>query len=156
VKIKRIIVHCSDSAFGDVDLIRKWHVKGNGWRDIGYNAVICNGHPKSSNKFKLECDGLLQSGRGLDLDKDINKFEQGAHARGFNSSSIGICLIGVEKFTQKQFETLHYFYQMYKRIIPDLEIVGHRNLDKKKTCPNFSVSAFKRSSDLNKMIWVTN
>jgi hypothetical protein len=55
------------------DTIRDWHVNGNGWRDIGYHLVIRR-------------DGSIEKGR------DIN--DSGAHAAGYNSKSIGLCLVG--------------------------------------------------------------
>ena len=38
-EINKIIVHCSATREGeniDVAEIRKWHVEGRGWSDIGY------------------------------------------------------------------------------------------------------------------------
>ncbi len=42
-KINKIIVHCSATQEGrhiDVDEIRRWHVEGRGWSDIGYHYVV--------------------------------------------------------------------------------------------------------------------
>ena len=41
--INEIIVHCSDTPEGRNDKaedIRRWHVNGNGWSDIGYHYVV--------------------------------------------------------------------------------------------------------------------
>ena len=41
--IKEIIIHCSATREGQdisVDTIRKWHVEGRGWSDIGYHLYV--------------------------------------------------------------------------------------------------------------------
>ena len=71
-----IVIHCAatkPSMDIGADTIRDWHVNGNGWRDIGYHLVIRR-------------DGSIEKGR------DIN--DSGAHAAGYNSKSIGLCLVG--------------------------------------------------------------
>ena len=48
-KIQHIIVHHSDSKWGDGEVICRWHMnpkpKGNGWSKPGYHVVILNGFP---------------------------------------------------------------------------------------------------------------
>ena len=42
-KINKFIVHCSATREGQdvtVETIRKWHVEGRGWSDIGYHFYI--------------------------------------------------------------------------------------------------------------------
>tara|TARA_R110001632_G_scaffold56213_1_gene137665 strand:+ start:812 stop:1246 length:435 start_codon:yes stop_codon:yes gene_type:complete len=75
-KINSIIVHCSATPEGrevDIDTIRGWHVNERGWSDIGYHYVIY-------------LDGSIHKGRSLK--------KQGAHTKGHNKNSIGICYIG--------------------------------------------------------------
>ena len=75
-EIKQLIVHCSYTPPGmDIGAasIRRWHVQGNGWSDIGYHYIIRR-------------DGTVEEGRPVE--------NQGAHCLGQNSDSIGICLIG--------------------------------------------------------------
>ena len=75
-KITEIIIHCADTPERrDVRAadIRKWHVKDNGWNDIGYHYVI-------------DLDGTIEAGRDLET--------IGAHCKGHNQNSIGICYIG--------------------------------------------------------------
>ena len=38
-KLTNIIIHCSDSDFGDAQTIDLWH-KQRGWKGIGYHYVI--------------------------------------------------------------------------------------------------------------------
>ena len=74
-KIRKIIIHCSATQEGkdvSVETIRKWHLK-RGWRDIGYHFVI-------------GLDGQVQEGRPIE--------QTGAHTKGHNFDSIGICYIG--------------------------------------------------------------
>lgn len=64
----------------------------------------------------------------------------GAHARGFNKISLGVCLIGKKNFTKKQYESLEKVLRTWKRKYPKTEIIGHYVIsDSKKTCPNFDV-----------------
>jgi hypothetical protein len=142
-QITRIVVHCSDSKFGDVELIRKWHTDPpRNWKDIGYHYVICNGYPKSlRDEFNPEYNGLLQAGRKLDSDSFIDAEEVGAHAGGAcNFNSIGICMIGVNKFTLEQFDTLYTILRRWYKQIPTIDIIGHYAVPNSgKTCPNFDV-----------------
>ena len=73
--INKIIVHCSATQEGrDLDAaeINKWHLK-RGWNGIGYHYVVL-------------LDGTIEYGRSI--------YKQGAHVKGENEGSIGICYIG--------------------------------------------------------------
>ena len=135
MKKQGIIIHCSASEFGSSIEIDKWH-RQNGWDNVGYNFVICNGHVENNNY--LECmNGAIE--RGRDIDKS------GAHAKGYNNH-IGICLIGNEDFTQKQFESLKDLIVelINKYEIKTEDIMGHYEVST-KTCPNFDVKQFVKS-----------
>ena len=119
--IEQIILHCAATpngkAFSAKD-IDKWH-KEQGWTKIGYHFVI-------------KIDGSVDEGRRVS--------EVGAHAVGFNLDSIGICLIGTDKFTQAQWDALKVLVTWLKAQYPEAGIVGHRDLPNvKKECPGFSV-----------------
>jgi N-acetyl-anhydromuramyl-L-alanine amidase AmpD len=132
-----IIVHCSASDEPEHDNIKairqlhtapptqaftwgNWSTFGKGFADIGYHFFI--------NK-----EGKVFDGR------DLKK--QGAHCKGYNKNSIGICLSGEYNFTEAQFKSLRrvvFNLQEAFRIDDDC-IVGHADLNPNKTCPNFSV-----------------
>jgi flagellar hook assembly protein FlgD len=67
---------CSQSA-AMVRGIEIYHVKGNGWNDIGYNFVV-------------DRCGQVFEGRYGGIDKNV----VGAHSQGFNTGSVGVALLG--------------------------------------------------------------
>lgn len=123
-----IVIHCSatkeDQDIG-VDEIRRWH-RQRGWLDVGYHFII-------------KRDGEVERGRPHDV--------PGAHARGFNHISLGVCLVGgVESdgktpesnFTAFQWKELERLVTDLKRLHPDAQVLGHRDLPNvNKACPSF-------------------
>ena len=141
---KRIIIHCSDSSWGSSPEIRRWHLQ-RGWDDIGYHYVIDNGKIKPN--YHLDCmNGAVEVGRPIDGDMIVESGEKGAHAYGYNSDSIGICLIGKENFTPNKIVKLINLVSdlMTKFEIKSENVRGHYELDPRKTCPNIDMDAFRK------------
>jgi len=134
--INRIVVHISDSRFGNSALITTWHI-ARGWKNIGYHQVILNGW-LSSKHYRAAIDGSIETGRPLDDNDQLEGEEIGAHVTGFNSDSIGICVISDGKIspTAKQLASLKSLLDWYRTKYTNIKIVGHSDLDNKKpNCP---------------------
>ena len=128
-KIDKIIIHCSATPEGKdftVQQIREWHVKGNGWRDIGYHFVIYR-------------DGSIHKGRPIE--------QVGAHTTGHNAHSIGIFYIGVntadnktpkDTRTEAQRLALIQLVRELKASYPSATVHGHNEFAN-KACPSFNV-----------------
>ncbi len=128
--VEKIIVHCSATREGDdcidIHVIDRWH-KAKGWRGCGYHFVIL-------------IDGTIQVGRNIN--------DSGAHTKGLNSKSWGVCYIGgVEQDgstpkdtrTEKQKESLLSLLSFLKLLQPDATIHGHRDFAA-KACPSFDAT----------------
>ena len=85
--------------------------------------------------------GLIEYG-----DRNLN--EIGAHVYGYNSQSLGVCLIGgvdeknksENNFTKDQFEALKKVLKFLTAIFPKAIVQGHRDFPKvAKDCPCFNV-----------------
>lgn len=147
-QITHLILHCSDSEWGNANEIRNWH-KAKGWRDIGYHFVIQNGKPTyshfSSKTYIRSLDGAIECGRDLDADSYIQDNEEGAHAFGYNRNSVGICVVGRDNITESQRIALNQLCldlcKIYN-ILPE-NVLGHCETPsgkaQGKTCPNFVV-----------------
>jgi len=140
-KWKGIVIHCSDSEFGDAMVIDDWH-KQRKWSGVGYHFVITNGQASTKIPYLRAIDGQIQTGRPLN--------KSGAHAGNpYNKTHIGICLIGVKDFSTYQFAALQLLIKelMDKFGIDPENIIGHYQCStvNGKTCPNFDVDKFKNS-----------
>lgn len=129
--IKNIIVHCSATrASQDIGAaeIDTWH-KQQGWDEIGYHFVIRR-------------NGEIEKGRALE--------KIGAHCRGHNAESIGICLVGgIDKdgkpennFTQNQFSALRSLTAKLQGQFPAIQHIHGHNEFANKACPCFDVKEF--------------
>ena len=91
-------------------------------------------------------DGMIECGRQLNDDGFIDDVELGAHALGYNASSVGICLIGDKAFSPDQFNALQRLMKelMQKWNLPKEAILGHCETEsgkaQGKTCPNFDMN----------------
>ena len=138
-KIDTVIVHCSatppdrDVTAKDID---RWH-RQRGFLSIGYHFVIRR-------------DGTVETGRPVD--------RPGAHAKGHNRRSIGICLIGgvddklnpESNFTADQWESLEGLirdllsFRLRLGEKDHVRIIGHNEVSS-KACPSFNVQEWLRT-----------
>ena len=138
--INEFIIHCSATRPGwmhgsktseKVAEIRRWHkAKTPPWRDIGYHHLI-------------DRDGTVAHGRPVE--------QSGAHVRGRNKNSIGICLIGGrgaaatdsfdEHFTPEQADALDRLLDSLKGRFGPVKVSGH-NQYANKGCPGFNVPEY--------------
>ena len=128
--ITKIIIHCSATRPDqrcDVETITKWH-KARGFKTIGYH-------------FFIDKSGAIHAGRPLTM--------AGAHCKGHNATSIGICYEGgldirgrpADTRTPAQKDTLHRLLQRLREDYPHAKVMGHRDLPGvQKDCPCFEVS----------------
>ena len=140
------VVHCSatrpEQDWGVEEIDQLHRNPPFGFDSVGYHVVIRR-------------DGTIEFGRHFDA--------VGAHVKGDNFRSVGICLVGgiddsgasVNNFTDEQFESLHTVLCMLQRAYPGIEALGHRDLSPDidgdgvidrsewlKDCPCFDVAAW--------------
>ena len=127
-RISEIIIHCSATPEGKdftVEDIDRWH-KERGFKCIGYHYVIYR-------------DGTIHEGRPVG--------QMGAHCKGHNSSSIGVCYIGgldsegkaKDTRTPEQITSLRNLIDSCVKLYPGAKVYGHREFAN-KDCPCFDVS----------------
>lgn len=137
-QINEIFIHCSatqpkwmasNSCQQKVEEIRRWHTD-KGWSDIGYH-------------FVLDRQGDVCVGRPVE--------RVGAHAKGHNKNSIGICLIGgfgsdaddkfEEHYTDLQRKALDNLIKDLTDTHSNAKIRGHNEVSS-KACPGFRVKEY--------------
>lgn len=132
-KIDKIIIHCSATREGEdisPSTIKQWHLV-RGFKTIGYHFVIT-------------IDGRVHVGRPLS--------EVGAHCKGQNKHSIGICYVGgldqnckpKDTRTPEQKKSLLELLNRLKKDYPSATIHGHNEFAN-KDCPCFDVSELVRT-----------
>ncbi|MGL9774700.1 MAG: N-acetylmuramoyl-L-alanine amidase [Sodalis sp. (in: enterobacteria)] len=92
----------------------------NGLTSIGYHGVI-------------DVDGQWLTGCDVE--------EVGAHVRGHNADSLGLCLVGTDQFTAAQWAVLRTQVLTLRARWPEATLHGHNEFSS-KLCPGFSVSAW--------------
>lgn len=128
-EINEIIIHCTATYYTrnvSVAEVEQWH-KVRGFDTIGYHYLVHQ-------------DGQIDVGRPLAM--------VGAHCKGHNAASIGICYVGgigwdskpADTRTPQQKEALRILIKVLLAVFPIKSIVGH-NAYASKACPCFDVKA---------------
>jgi N-acetylmuramoyl-L-alanine amidase len=151
--ISRIIIHCAATINGRqlstthktaADIIDEWH-KGAGFQRGAGAVSAFNPHLHYIGyQYVIDTDGTVETGRAIG--------ETGAHTRGYNKNSIGICLVGTDKFTPAQWQRLAELVSELRKTYSAAKIVGHRDCSPDrngdgvitpdewvKICPGFNV-----------------
>ena len=122
----RIVVHhCASPRSTTLEQITGWH-KARGFETVGYH-------------FFVDGVGVMHRGR------DIHKI--GAHAKGANEDSIGICLAGdntqlEHRWTSYQIDELRLLVATLQDVYGPLPIYGHRDVpggETATTCPGLDI-----------------
>lgn len=145
--ISTIVIHCSASPNGrrvTAEDIDSWH-KARGFRRDRAALPKCEPNLKHIGyHYVIYHDGRVRAGR--------DESEVGAHVQGHNLHSIGICMVGTDRYSDAQWFSLATLIPRVHARYPDAAIKGHRDLspDKDgdgvvekhewlKTCPGFDV-----------------
>jgi N-acetyl-anhydromuramyl-L-alanine amidase AmpD len=105
-----VVHHTASPQDATFDSIRNYHINDRGWSDIGYHYVIGP-------------EGTLFLGRPV--------WRIGAHAKGKNSKSIGVSVIGNYESDTLTCAIRVQLYQLLndlKRHFPNAQVVGHRDV----------------------------
>lgn len=146
--IDLIVIHCSATPNGrwtTVEDIDRWHAERGFHRNP---ALIGNNQPSLkaiAYHFAIYTNGAVATGRGLT--------EVGAHVKGHNANSIGVCMVGTDKFSPAQWASLKANIEGLQQQFAGARVVGHRDLSPDlngdgeiepvewlKVCPGFSVA----------------
>jgi len=157
--ITLIVIHCAASQNGKplangnetaAQVIDRWH-KAAGFHRAAARVNAFNSTLKHIGyHYVIDADGMVETGRAVG--------ETGAHVRGYNTGSLGVCLVGTNAFTSTQWHALKQLVDNLQSHFPNARICGHRDLspDKNgdgritpdefiKICPGFDVRDWLRN-----------
>ena len=135
-QVTNIIVHHSSRVEMTAEACHEFHQIERGWSGIGYN-------------FFIEKDGTIVEGRGHHV---------GAHAYGYNRTSIGVCLTGdfdIETPTYAQWtaflQLCDHLMDMYQ--VQSSQVIGQRELEGfQKSCPGILFNLDEMRKQINEYI----
>jgi N-acetylmuramoyl-L-alanine amidase len=81
-----VLHHTASPATWTPQDVRRAHVDGRGWRDIGYHELVMCPDPSGPARVAV--------GRPYDLNDTWEPWEVGAHVEGSNARSWGCALVG--------------------------------------------------------------
>lgn len=138
-KVDFIAIHSSATKASQnitIEDVRRWHTEPpRNWDDVGYHIFIRR-------------DGTIEFGRPFDV--------RGAHVKGSNSNSLGVCLAGglgddgepENNFEPVQFSSLTQVLDALNILFPGAKVRGHKDFPNTDTaCPSFDVKAWLATED---------
>jgi hypothetical protein len=156
------VVHCSASPNGvslfegalgqpgfrtPVEVIDAWHAKRGFHRALQWRMKMNEPLHAIGYHYVIYTAGTVVTGRHPD--------EVGAHVHGNNLTSIGVCMVGTDRFTAAQWGSLASVVTSWQKRRPGMQWKGHRDLSPDqdadgivepwewlKTCPGFDVAAW--------------
>lgn len=133
--INLIVIHCSATDINhDIHDVDEWHKLRHFKRsNIPLNA---------KNKVDLHVGyHFIVDKKGV-IFPCRDESEIGSHVKGYNSESLGICLLGSDLFTEIQFTSARFLVAslLMKYNLENQHVLPHNALDKMKSCPRFDVN----------------
>jgi N-acetylmuramoyl-L-alanine amidase len=147
--LTEIVFHCSatrldwyaDKTFEEqIAEMRRWHVVDNKWSNIGYHFAIAR-------------KGRTLPARPLT--------QTGAHVKGHNTGTVGVCLIGGHgsdafdafdaNFTKQQAAAASKLIRELVKQYPSIVKISGHNDYAAKACPGFQVEGY-----FNRAGWIAN
>lgn len=125
-----IVLHCAATP-PNMDVNAVWIDKihrARGWSQIGYHYVVTR-------------SGEVERGRPV--------WMQGAHVKGYNASTIGICYAGgvdadgkpEDNITAAQVDAVRKLVTKLREVFGWMDLKGHRDLPNvRKACPSFDAA----------------
>lgn len=151
--MKYLVIHCTatrECREVKSSDIRRWHTDpvskgGRGWKQVGYTDMI-------------HLDGKVERLVRNNEDSNVDDWEITNGARGYNAISRHVVYVGglsVDGQRPKDTRTVAqraalkaYVLDFHKRF-PKVKIVGHRELNRSKSCPCFDVSQWLKEIGIN-------
>lgn len=152
-RLEYLVIHCTATPEGrevsGAD-IRHWHCdpkpRGNGWKQVGYTDL-----------FHL--NGGVERLTPNNEDANVDPWEITNGVKGYNGVSRHIVYVGglenrpgvpykdlksKDTRTDAQRKAMEKYVRNFHLKHPEVRIVGHRQLDRSKDCPSFSVPGWLR------------
>ena len=134
-----IIIHHSltkDSQTVSWGVIRNYHINVNKWSDIGYHFGV----EFMRGSVEIVCGRMPN--------------QKGAHCKGHNSTSIGICFVGNFDNRAPSNSVLNAGVKLVQFLMRQYDInkiVGHHELNPAKSCPGkyFDMDKFREDCKFN-------
>lgn len=110
-------------------MIRYWHTVERGWKQVGYTDMV-------------HIDGRIERLAENNDDEWVDPWEITNGVKGVNAMSRHIVYVGGKggdtRTTAQKGAMLAYIKEVIRQC-PDVQVAGHYQFDRNKTCPSFDV-----------------